>query len=117
MTANQETATTATVGQLALVRSRRGGNATTLGVVARGLSAYALLCRELTVVQVQTGLGLDPDRPIRRVELPNLLALSFLIEDARHLEAGPSLSYDPNRQVLGIALLDLQLPQSAASSD
>lgn len=109
MAANHNSATAATVGQLALVRSRRCGNATTLSVVARGQAEYAQLCRELTVPQVQLGLALDPDWPIRRIELPNLLALSFLIADAHHVEATPSLSYDRDGQVLGIALRDLQL--------
>jgi hypothetical protein len=143
MPTNQPKRTTVTVGQLALVRSGRCGSETVIGVVPRTQSGYDLLCRELTVAQIREGLDLDQDTAVRRNELPKLWALSFVIEGVRNSAAAASLrtsnktretvplqrqtcshdhvsadalKFDREDELLGLAVLDIELPHSVASA-
>jgi hypothetical protein len=100
MPTNQPKRTTVTVGQLALVRSGRCGSATVIGVVPRTQSGYDLLCRELTVAQIREGLDLDQDTAVRRNELPELWALSFVIEGVRNSAAASLRTSNKTRETV-----------------
>jgi hypothetical protein len=143
MPTNQPKRKTLTVGQLALVRSGRCGSATVIGVVPRTQSGYDLLCRELTVAQIREGLSLDQDTVVRRTELSKLWALSFVIEGVCNSAAAVPLKtchktkaavrfpreqcshdyassnvlkFDREDELLGLAVLEIELPHSATSA-
>ena len=73
----------------------KGGNAN-LGLWARSEEAFGWLCTELTVQQLRLLLPEARTLPIDRYELPNLLALNFVIHDL--LGEGVASSTRPDAQ-------------------
>lgn len=96
--------------QLATARSGDKGNHANVGVVARSVTAYELLVRELTAERVQqyfAGLGVSR---VDRYELSKVHSLNFVLIDALAGGASTSLRIDTQGKLLGTALLDLELP-------
>jgi hypothetical protein len=110
-TASTNHAATIALGEIATARSGDKGNHANIGVVARSAAAYDFLCSELTpqrVAEYFAGLGASS---IVRYELPNLLALNFVLENALAGGASLSLRIDTQGKLLGTAMLDLPLPR------
>ena len=98
------------VGELGHARSGDKGNRANIGVVANDAGCYAWLKERLTEAVVRDyfrplGLG-----TVRRYELPNILALNFVLDDALAGGASRSLRLDSQGKALGVALLELRLP-------
>ncbi len=98
------------LGDIAHTRSGDKGNRANIGVVAFDSEGYARLSEQLTESVVAEYLKpLHPGK-VRRYELPNILALNFVIDDALGGGASRSLRLDTQGKALGVALLELQLP-------
>ncbi len=102
--------TTVRLGDLAHARSGDKGNRANIGVVAFDAPAYTWLKANLTEAAVA-----DYFRPlgvgeVYRYELPNILALNFVIDRALGGGASRSLRLDSQGKALGVALLELRLP-------
>lgn len=98
------------LGDFAHARSGDKGNRANIGVVANDAACYAWLVEALTPAIVSEyfhGLGLET---VRRYELPNILALNFVLERALGGGASRSLRLDSQGKALGAALLELRLP-------
>ncbi len=102
----------------------KGGNAN-LGVWARSREGYAWLERLLTVERLRELLPEAAGLDVRRYELPNLLALNFLVRGLLGEGAAASTRPDPQAKGLGeqlraclvdvpVALLDRDAPRRAA---
>jgi hypothetical protein len=94
----------------ASARSGDKGNHANIGVVANDAASYSHLARHLTsdvVQQYFQSLGVTR---VERFELPKVLALNFLLENALAGGASQSLRIDTQGKLLGTAILDLELP-------
>ena len=101
------------LGDLATARSGDKGNHANIGVVARDEKAYAVLVQELTAERVADYFaGLGATR-VERFELPNVLALNFVLENALAGGASQSLRIDTQGKLLGTAILELELPNDS----
>jgi hypothetical protein len=103
------TATTSASGETALrplgdlcgARSGdKGGNAN-LGVWARSAEAYAWLENYLSVERVQELLPETRDLEVLRYELPNLLAMNFVVKGLLGDGVSASMRSDPQAKTLG----------------
>ena len=95
--------------ELATARSGDKGNHANIGIVAKDAAAYDILRSRLTAIRVQDyfkELGLSR---VERFELPNVLALNFVLYDALAGGASRSLRIDTQGKLLGTAILDLTL--------
>ena len=95
--------------ELATARSGDKGNHANIGVVARDESAYGILLSRLTAVRVQDYFKELGVTRVERFELPNVLALNFLLYDALAGGASRSLRIDTQGKLLATALLELTL--------
>ena len=102
--------TTVRLGDRAHARSGDKGDRANIGVVAADPDAYEWIRRVLTeraVAEYFHGLG---GRAVRRYQLPNILALNFVIDSALGGGASRSLRLDTQGKALASALLELRLP-------
>ena len=98
------------LGRVATARSGDKGNHANIGVVAIDDSAYRHLLKHLTADRVAEFFDdLQPTEVIR-YELPNVLALNFLLLNALGGGASRSLRIDTQGKLLGTAILQLPLP-------
>lgn len=107
------------LGDLAHARSGDKGDGSNIGIVARNAEAFQWLRDRLTpevVADYLRGLGVGR---VRRFELPNLLAVNFVVDHALGGGASRSLRLDSQGKALGSALLELKLattPETRHSS-
>ena len=94
---------------IAHARSGDKGDTANVGVIALRPEWYPVLVRELTVARVTRHFEGMIDGPVVRYELPNLMALNFLLHGA--LDGGGTLSLktDAQGKVFSTALLRLVL--------
>jgi hypothetical protein len=98
------------LGDHAHARSGDKGNRANIGIVANDAGCYAWLKMHLTEAVVRDyfqGLGVGA---VRRYELPGILALNFVLDEALGGGASRSLRIDSQGKALGVALLELRLP-------
>jgi hypothetical protein len=98
------------VGDRAHARSGDKGNRANIGVVALDAGCYAWLKQHLTEEVVAEYFRPLHVGAVRRYELPNILALNFVLDDALGGGASRSLRLDSQGKALGVALLELRLP-------
>jgi hypothetical protein len=101
---------TARLADFASARSGDKGNHANIGVVAHDEAAYRHLVESLTPESVRQhfhGLGATS---VERFELPNVLALNFVLYNALSGGASRSLRIDTQGKLLGTAILPLELP-------
>jgi hypothetical protein len=91
----------APLGTVAGARSGDKGGDATLGVWARTDEAYAWLRGFLTVEQLTTLLPECANFEVRRQELPNLRAISFVVCGLLGRGVGASTRFDPQAKGLG----------------
>jgi hypothetical protein len=107
---------TVRLGELAHARSGDKGDRANVGVVANDAACYDWLRFHLTesaVAEHFRALGIGP---VRRYEMPHLLALNFVIDGALGGGASRSLRLDTQGKALGMALLELRLPAPGSGS-
>lgn len=98
-----------TVRDLAHARSGDKGSNANIGVIAYSSQSYEILCRHLTAEVVTAyfqPLGVEETR---RYELPNLMALNFVLKHILDGGGSRSLRLDAQGKALGQALLDMPL--------
>lgn len=98
----------ATLGEIAYARSGDKGASANIGVIARSPAAYQFLLKALTAEAVGEFFGELRPGKVRRYEMPNLLAINFVIEDI--LDGGGSLSLRVDAQGKGLGQALLRMP-------
>lgn len=101
---------TIVLGDLAHTRSGDKGNRANVGVVARDPACYDWIKIHLTEAAVADFFRAMGIGAVRRYELPHLLALNFVIDDALAGGASRSLRLDTQGKALGVAMLELRIP-------
>lgn len=103
---------------LAHARSGDKGDTANVGVIALRPEWFPLLCRELTAERVAAHFEGLIAGPVERYELPNLLALNFLLHGALDGGGTVSLKTDAQGKVFSTAMLRLvlELPEDEARS-
>lgn len=93
--------------EMAYARSGDKGSNCNIGVIAHTVADYEFLLTALTAEKVQHYFApLGPKFAVR-YELPNLLALNFVLHGI--LDGGLSLRADSQGKALGQALLQIEL--------
>lgn len=94
---------------IAYARSGDKGPHANIGLIAYDEKGYEWLCTHVTAEIVQEHFKILGSTKTSRYELPNLLALNFVLENV--LEGGGSLSLrlDNQGKVLGQALLEMEV--------
>ena len=99
------------LGEIAHARSGDKGNHANIGIIAYTRQGYEYLGRVLTESRVaEYFLALRP-RQVQRFELPGILAYNFLLYDALAGGASRSLRIDSQGKLLGLAVLEMELPR------
>lgn len=103
---------------LAHARSGDKGDTANVGVIALRREWYPLLVRQLTQERVQAHFAGVIDGGVDRYELPNLMALNFLLHGALGGGGTLSLKTDAQGKVYSTALLRmvLDIPDDEAKS-
>ena len=97
------------VADLAFARSGDKGDASNVGVVARSEECYAVLKKYLTVERVKSHFREICRGAVERYELPNILALNFILHDSLGGGGSESLRTDAQGKTHGLAMLQIQL--------
>jgi hypothetical protein len=106
-------APTMTLGQIAHARSGDKGNHANVGVVAYTWAGFDYLRDVLTAERIAEHFArLEPSR-VERFELPRLCALNFVLYNALAGGASQSLRIDTQGKLLGLSVLELELPRPA----
>jgi len=95
--------------RIAHARSGDKGDAANVGVVARDPRYYPIILQELTVERVKLHFKGICFGNVDRFELPNLLALNFLLHNTLGGGGTVSLKNDAQGKTLGAAMLRLML--------
>jgi hypothetical protein len=94
---------------IAHARSGDKGDASNAGLIARSPELYELLAREVTAERVKAHFAGVCRGPVERFEVPNLLALNFLLHDALGGGGTASLLTDAQGKTHGQGLLELEI--------
>jgi len=95
--------------ELAHARAGDKGGTADLTVIARDAAAFARLRVQLTATVVAAHFADLPLTAVDRYELPQLLALKFVLHDALGPGVTTTLSLDPHGKALSSCLLALEL--------
>src|SRR5689334_7288458 len=99
----------ARLGDIAYARSGDKGSAANVGVIARDEAGYELLRGVLTADVVGQFFAALRPGVVRRYELPNLLALNFVLPTALGGGGSVSLRIDAQGKALGQLLLEMPI--------
>ncbi len=98
-----------TLLQIAHARSGDKGDTANVGVIARKQEYYPILAKYLTVERVKKHFeGIVLGR-VERFDLPNLMAINFLLHEALGGGGTLSLKNDAQGKTLSTALLRMEL--------
>ncbi len=95
--------------RLCYARSGDKGDTCNIGVVARSPEIYQWICRELTAERIKGYFTDICQGEVERFEIPNLLALNFLLHNSLGGGGTVSLRIDPQGKTLADALLMLEM--------
>lgn len=97
----------------ALGHSRAGdkGNTSNISVIAYDEAAWSVLIERLTVERVAHAFAGIARGPVRRYELPKLMALNFVLEGALGGGVTRSLAQDPHGKSLSSLMLTIDLSE------
>jgi hypothetical protein len=95
--------------QLAHARSGDKGNKADISLFAPDRQTYDLLVREVTAARVQSHFAGIITGPVDRYEVPNILALKFVLHGALNGGASRSLRSDALGKSLSSALLRMEI--------
>lgn len=95
--------------EIAHGRSGDKGNAANIGIIAYDQQGYDLLLLHLTVDRVKEHFKGICFGEVERYELPNLLALNFLLHDTLGGGGTVSLKHDAQGKTLAAALLRMEI--------
>ena len=103
--------------KVALARSGDKGDASNVGVIALSPAVYEVLLRELTPERVKHYFQEICRGPVERFELPNLLALNFLLHDSLGGGGTESLKTDAQGKTHAQGLLQMEVEVPAQLLD
>ena len=95
--------------QLCYARSGDKGDSCNIGVVARRQEIYPWICQQLTARSVKDYFAEICQGEVERFEIPNLLALNFLLHKSLGGGGTVSLRIDPQGKTLAEALLMMEV--------
>jgi hypothetical protein len=99
------------LGEIAHGRSGDKGNHANVGVIAYSQAGFEYLKSVLGESHVAEFFArLRPSR-VERFELPGIHALNFLLHDVLEGGASRSLRTDSQGKILGLAILEMQVPR------
>ncbi len=94
---------------IAHARSGDKGDTANVGVIARRKEYYPILAKYLTVERVKRHFGEIVLGPVERFEIPNLMAINFLLHEALGGGGTKSLKNDAQGKTLSSAMLRMEL--------
>ncbi len=94
---------------MAHARSGDKGDGSNVGILAYDRQGYELLRRWLTPRRVKEHFGKIVMGEVERFELPNLLALNFILKDSLGGSGSSSLKTDAQGKTHAMALLRMQI--------
>ena len=97
------------LARLAFARSGDKGDTANVGVIALADAAYEHLVRQLTPERVKSHFVGVCRGEVERFELPNLLALNFLLHESLGGGGTVSLMLDAQGKTFGAGILGLEL--------
>lgn len=100
--------------RIALARSGDKGDASNVGIIASSPQAFEILRKQLTEARVKEHFAKICHGPVVRHEVPNLLALNFLLKDSLGGGGTESLKNDAQGKTHGQILLyiEVEVPES-----
>jgi len=103
--------------RLAHARSGDKGDASNVGLIADSAEIYELLRREVTVERVKAHFREICRGPVERFEVPNLLALNFMLHDSLGGGGTESLKTDAQGKThaQGMLQLVIEVPDELAA--
>jgi len=102
------------LGRIAHARSGDKGDGSNVGLIADSPAFFDVIRREVTAERVKAHFAAICRGEVERFEVPNLLALNFLLHDSLGGGGTASLTTDAQGKVHGQGLLELEveLPES-----
>ena len=97
------------LARVAHARSGDKGDASNVGLIASSEELYELLRREITAERVRAHFAEICRGRVERFEVPNLLALNFLLHDALGGGGTASLLTDAQGKTHGQGLLEMEI--------
>jgi len=97
------------LARIAHARSGDKGDASNVGLVARSRELYEVMRREVTAERVERHFREVCRGGVERYEVPNLLALNFLLRDSLGGGGTASLVTDAQGKTHGQGMLELEI--------
>jgi len=97
------------LSQIAYSRSGDKGDGSNVGVIANSAEIYEFLLKELTVERVKDHFSKICLGEVDRYEVPNLLALNFILHDSLGGGGSESLKTDAQGKTHGLGILQMEL--------
>jgi hypothetical protein len=97
------------LARIAHARSGDKGDGSNVGLIADSPALYEIVRREVTAGRVQRHFAEICKGEVERFEVPNLLALNFLLHDSLGGGGTASLVTDAQGKVHGQGLLELEV--------
>jgi len=94
---------------IAYARSGDKGDASNVGIVAYNRTGYELLKTVLTEERVKRHFHAICKGTVQRFEVPNLLALNFILHDSLGGGGSESLKTDAQGKTHGLGLLEMEI--------
>jgi hypothetical protein len=100
------------LGRIAHARSGDKGDASNVGLIAASPELYEVIRREVTAERVRAHFRDICRGEVERFEVPNLLALNFLLHDALGGGGTASLATDAQGKThgQGLLLMEVEVP-------
>lgn len=97
------------LSKLAYTRSGDKGEGSNVGVIAYDQASYDILSKQLTTDRVKQHFAAICKGKVERYELPNLLALNFILNDSLGGGGSASLKTDAQGKTHGLGMLYLEV--------
>ncbi len=99
--------------QIAHARSGDKGEASNVGLIARTPELYEVIRREVTPARVKEHFARVCRGPVERFEVPNLLALNFILHDSLGGGGTESLLTDAQGKThaQGLLVMEIDVPE------
>jgi hypothetical protein len=95
--------------QIAHARSGDKGDSSNVGLIAYKKEHYGLLLEKVTPEAVKAHFKSICKGPVERYEVPNLLALNFILHDSLGGGGTESLKTDAQGKTHGMGLLEMEI--------
>ena len=97
------------LSEIAHARSGDKGNNSNIGVIAKTQNDYEFLRQKLTADKVKSYFATICKGEVLRYEMPNILALNFILRDSLAGGGTTSLRTDSQGKCLAATLLELEI--------